>query len=322
MKEVSIIINTYNRRESLRATLESILRQDYCNYEILVIDDGSSDGTKEAIDDLIRSGRIRYVCTPRLGVAGSRNRGIELARGEFFCILDSDMICTPQLLVEVIAVFDEDPQIGIVGTWPIDGGWLSYSEVLKRMGSYTGKRLEDVQGVRGCSMTISKAMVTKVGLLDERMFFGWEDADICWRAILAGFRVVYLNDILSFHMSERSSRSRLSQGQFAYEQLKNKLLTHLKLAPRRTLLECLLRELMRTIRKCVCKPFLCGSLVRAWIWNMRHLSEVLRERSGYYSGQTGNGGRKLYSLLQLDKEHDRMFRNYRLEFERAIESRP
>ena len=93
---VSIVIPTYQRRESLKITLESVLSQSYQNYEILIIDDGSKDGTREMIYNL-KDQRIIYIWQNNTGgTANPRNKGILSARGEWIECLDSDDIWTSE----------------------------------------------------------------------------------------------------------------------------------------------------------------------------------------------------------------------------------
>ncbi len=88
MPKVSICIPTYNRRDYLRETLESIFVQTYKDYEVVMVDDGSTDGTEQ----MIKKSKypIRYFWQENLGVAKARNKLIELAKGEYITFIDSD----------------------------------------------------------------------------------------------------------------------------------------------------------------------------------------------------------------------------------------
>ncbi|WMJ72090.1 glycosyltransferase family 2 protein [Cytophagaceae bacterium ABcell3] len=92
----SIIIPTYNRAKLLKKAVDSVLSQTYPHYEILIIDDGSNDGTQDMVykvfsEDLLNK-KIRYVNHPHKGVGYARNKGLEIAQGDFIAYLDSDNI--------------------------------------------------------------------------------------------------------------------------------------------------------------------------------------------------------------------------------------
>ena len=109
---ISVVIPTYNSAEFLVQALNSVLNQTYTNYEIIVIDDGSTDNTSQAIESY-RS-QIKYFYQDNQGVAAARNKGMELARGEFVAFLDADDLFLPQKLRQQIATFTANPDAGMV----------------------------------------------------------------------------------------------------------------------------------------------------------------------------------------------------------------
>ncbi|OQW37439.1 MAG: hypothetical protein A4E19_13630 [Nitrospira sp. SG-bin1] len=114
---VSVVIPTYNRGYCLQRCLDSVLIQSYQNVEILLIDDGSEDGTGELVKRLYDGDiRIRYVYKNNKGVAAARNHGLRLAGGEFVALLDSDDIWKPWKLELQLAVMAHLPEVGMVWT--------------------------------------------------------------------------------------------------------------------------------------------------------------------------------------------------------------
>lgn len=100
---ISVIIPTFNRAVQVQAALKSVLAQTYPEFEVIIVDDGSTDGTGEAIQEMISSPgtgeeRIRYFFQPNQGSSVSRNKGIEQARGEWISFLDSDDVWLPEKL--------------------------------------------------------------------------------------------------------------------------------------------------------------------------------------------------------------------------------
>jgi glycosyltransferase involved in cell wall biosynthesis len=114
---VSVVVPTFNRAYCIENTINSALSQTYDHLELIIIDDGSYDRTEELI--LSKFGadpRVRYVFKPNGGVSNARNHGIQLARGEFIALLDSDDIWEPWKLELQVAVMNHLPHVGMVWT--------------------------------------------------------------------------------------------------------------------------------------------------------------------------------------------------------------
>ena len=113
MPRVSVIIPTYNRAGYLCESIESVLTQTYTDYEIIVVDDGSTDDTEEVLQLWIADGTIHYVWQENRGESAARNHGIELAIGEYIAFLDSDDLFMPTKLEEQVAYLDNHPEVGM-----------------------------------------------------------------------------------------------------------------------------------------------------------------------------------------------------------------
>ena len=112
--KVSIIIRTYNRGYIIGEAIESALNQTYGNFEIIVVDDGSSDGTAEAVERF-RSDKIRYIRHDQnCGVSAAGNTGIKAAKGDIIAHLDSDDLWKPEMLSSLVDVLRRHRQIGAV----------------------------------------------------------------------------------------------------------------------------------------------------------------------------------------------------------------
>jgi glycosyltransferase involved in cell wall biosynthesis len=109
--QVSVIVPVYNGERFLAEAIDSILAQTYPSYEIIVVDDGSTDRT-HAIAELYPS--VKYLFQANAGTAAARNRGIEIARGEFLAFLDADDLWLPDKLSLQMAAFEADPALEIV----------------------------------------------------------------------------------------------------------------------------------------------------------------------------------------------------------------
>ena len=114
MSTVSIVIPTFNRRNYITIALDSVLAQTYTNYEIIIIDDGSSDNTKEVLTPYWD--KIRYFYQDNRGIPATRNRGIREAKGDYIAFLDSDDYWLPEKLERQIDYFEKNPHCGMVAT--------------------------------------------------------------------------------------------------------------------------------------------------------------------------------------------------------------
>lgn len=109
---VSVIVPAYNSERFIRASLQSVIEQSYTDYEVIVVDDGSRDGTRAAI--LSVNGPIRYVHQQNQGPAAARNTGIGCATGELICFLDADDLWAPEKLQTQVAFMEQHPDVGLV----------------------------------------------------------------------------------------------------------------------------------------------------------------------------------------------------------------
>jgi len=110
--KISVIIPAYNSERHVRTALESVRQQSYRDYEVIVIDDGSTDDTKPVVLGFDPS--IRYLYQSNQGAAAARNTGIGAARGELICFLDADDSWSPDKLHTQLAFMEQHPEVGLV----------------------------------------------------------------------------------------------------------------------------------------------------------------------------------------------------------------
>jgi glycosyltransferase involved in cell wall biosynthesis len=114
---VSVIIPAFNAERYIEAAIASILAQSYTDFEVLVIDDGSTDGTAEKIKSLQADVRVRYFYQANQGPSAARNYGVALAAGRLLTCMDADDISHPERLQKQIDFMDSHPHIGVCGSW-------------------------------------------------------------------------------------------------------------------------------------------------------------------------------------------------------------
>lgn len=112
--KVSVIIPTYNSKKFLCAAIDSVLSQSYDNYEIVVVDDGSTDNTQQLMNEYIGNNKIRYIRQRNRGVSAARNLGATKSDGIYLCFLDSDDLFLKDNLRQKAKILDEDADICLV----------------------------------------------------------------------------------------------------------------------------------------------------------------------------------------------------------------
>lgn len=188
---VSVVVGAYNAQDTLGATISSVLTQTYPSWELIVVDDGSTDDTARLVEAY--GDRVRLIRKPNGGVASARNAAIQEARGELIAWLDADDQLLPHYLDQAVA------------TWTAAGGGRTIvtSEALRL--THTGLRTvllpdpfprrEDQRrrilqsNFIGIFALYPQALHDEIGMLDDRLRHA-EDYDLWLRAILAGWSVV------------------------------------------------------------------------------------------------------------------------------------
>jgi len=185
----SIIIPAYNRADSVLQTLQSCFDQTYADFEIIVVDDGSTDTTLTVLN-AIQDARVRVVSQANAGPAAARNQGMRLSRGQYLAFLDSDDSWYPEFLEMSNKVLDEQGEVLVYGQIVVDRGvgryWVKPDRALAR-----AEPIYDYLYVHGgfiqtSTMVIPKALADKVQW-NESVTFGDNDqfAIDCWRTGIA-----------------------------------------------------------------------------------------------------------------------------------------
>lgn len=210
---VSVIIPNWNGAVHLPTCLESLRRQTWQDFEVIVVDNGSRDGSLELLARDYPEVRVLALGENR-GFAGACNAGIRAARGEFVVLLNNDTEADPRWLEEVVAAFRRHPEAGMVASkmllfdrrdtfhtagdyYRVDGRPGNRGVWQTDRGQYD--REEYVFSACGGSAAYRKSMLEDVGLLDEDFFYSCEDVDLAWRAQLAGWRCVYAPRAVVYH---------------------------------------------------------------------------------------------------------------------------
>ena len=216
---VSVITPTFNRADYLPFAVESVLSQSVSDFELIVIDDGSTDGTAELMERYLADSRIRYLKQENQGQSVARNRGIAEARGQFICFLDSDNAWVSTKLENSLKAFEEHPEADIVyGDFiTIDGE--GHEHGVNRMARYSGRITPQLLRDNFVSMNTT---MTRKRCFDE--MGGFDSADRLaedyglWLRFSTRYQFLYVPAVLGYYRvmenqisSDKESRFRANE---------------------------------------------------------------------------------------------------------------
>lgn len=195
-KFVSVVVASYNMGKYLPMAVQSVLAQTYPHLEVNVVDDGSTDNTREVIRQFDGDPRVRYHHQENGGQAKAKNKGIIEAKGNFIAFLDADDLWTPDKLEKQLPLFDASEKIGVVYT-----NFLCVDEKgsplpTQKRSHYTGRissRLLVDNFVTGMSSMVRKKCFDAVGLFDESIPMGI-DYDL-WLRISTKYEFEFLDEV-------------------------------------------------------------------------------------------------------------------------------
>ncbi len=217
LPKVSVIIVNYNGLDYLEPCLTSVLAQDYPNYQVVMVDNGSTDGSAEFVEHrfpeikVVRTGvNLGFGCACNLGAQADRAFP---TRGKYLAFLNPDTIVEPDWLGPLVQALEYDAEVGLATAkillhsqpgrintcgneihfagFPACRGWMLPSSEITST--------EDVFSVSGAAFVIQRIVFDKIGGFDGRFFLYLEDNDLSWRARLAGYRSICVPDSLVYH---------------------------------------------------------------------------------------------------------------------------
>jgi hypothetical protein len=213
--DVAVVIVNWNGKEYLEPCLRAVLAQTYHKMEVVVVDNGSTDGSAELVVE--RFPGVRVLANDRnVGFAVANNQAIESTGTEFVALLNNDAIPDPEWLANLVTAMEEDPEVGSCASkilladrpdvidstgieintvgiaWGRGGGWPETTASLNAA--------EYVFGASGGAALYRRTMLSEIGLFDPDFFAYLEDADLAWRARLAGWLCLYVPSARVYHV--------------------------------------------------------------------------------------------------------------------------
>lgn len=216
MSKVSVLVPSYNCAHYLPQALDSALGQTFTDFEILVIDDGSTDNTRAVVEEYRKRhpDKIRYIHQENQGLACARNAGLRNARGEYIALLDADDQWLPERLEAGVRAIEIDNRIGLVHSDTIiiskEGEPLKkkWKKKYKMSGHIFLSLFLRKTHISCPTVLFRKECCARVGLFDENLTrLGCEDREL-WLRIAQKYTIVYINKILACYRVSKSSMSR------------------------------------------------------------------------------------------------------------------
>ena len=193
--KISVIIPTYNRKHTLQRAIDSVLAQTFKPYEIIIVDDGSKDGTKEWL--LQNYPSVQYIHQPNNGVSSARNKGIQISQGSWIALLDSDDEWMPEKLEYQSRFLEVNRDSSFCHTneiWIRNGVRVNQMKKHKKYGGDIFKHCLDICRISPSSSIINKDVFEEVGAFDESLTV-CEDYDL-WLRVTAKFNILFLDEPL------------------------------------------------------------------------------------------------------------------------------
>lgn len=216
---ISVIIPLYNKEKSIVSTIESVLTQSYTDWELIIVDDGSTDNSLAVLKDFVAQSHITHqtlhiIHQKNGGVCSARNRGIKEAKGEYVALLDGDDIWDTEYLSEQIRMIADYPDAAM---WGINYAETYNGQLVRKLATalpdgYRGyvenyfqmpTRVSDL--FCSSSVVIRRKVFDQVGMFDERIKYA-EDLDM-WFRIIAMRQVAFYDRYLVYYRFEAENRA-------------------------------------------------------------------------------------------------------------------
>lgn len=222
----SVVILNWNGRDYLEACLTALMAQEPPPDRVVLVDNGSSDGSAEFVRERFPQVAVREN-GGNLGFAAGNNAALRDETAEVVVLLNPDVVLSSGALAALAGALDTEPSIGIAGAklWYPDGetiqhggGYITHPQALPghygigRPDAGDHDAAREVEYVIGAATALRRSMLDEIGLLDEGYFLYFEDVDLCARARRAGYRVVYRPQATGVHVESATA----AKGSFAY----------------------------------------------------------------------------------------------------------
>ena len=231
--KASVVILTRNRKDQLRETIENSLNQFYSPLEVVVIDNGSSDGTRKMCEEQFGDNRIVYrALEENRGVAGGRNVGIKEAEGKILVFIDDDAVFSDaKAVLRAVNLFEERENLGAIAFKSIDADSkrVVWQEIPLKDRDRDYNKEQATSYFVGVGHAIKREVFETVGIYSDRFTYAFEELDLSFRIIDAGYSIIYKPEIEVLH--KNSAESRIPDLNYWKKMLENRIRTSIRNLP-------------------------------------------------------------------------------------------
>jgi O-antigen biosynthesis protein len=202
----SVVVCAHQAQDTIEECLHSVTGLDYPNYEVLVVDDGSTDATAQ----IARRFPVRLLCRDHLGLAGARNVGLEQAKGEYVAYIDADAQADPDWLTYLALALEVPGTAGAGGPNPVPPDDPPVAQCVSRApGGPIHVLLDDerAEHVPGCNMAFWRERLLEIGGFDPLYRAAGDDVDVCWKLLDRGYNIRFHPSALVWHRRRDSVRA-------------------------------------------------------------------------------------------------------------------
>ncbi len=302
VKKVSVIILTYNGKRLLEQFLWSVKKLDYSNYEVIILDNGSTDGSFDFVKNSFPEFKI-FKNETNAGFSEGCNIAAQHASGDYLLFVANDMEVDSNLIKEMVKTVESDPTIAVCGskTMKLDvndtrskiidnvGGELDIlgfgsprgiDEVDKKQWDFE----TNVFFAYGCPSLIKREVFDKVGGFDPEYFALYEDIDLCWRVKLTGYKIWVNPSAICYHKGSVTVKTVFDRAAIRFLAEKNILRTLLKNYSTSTLIRILPQYIAILSSEmffyfAIRRNNMALALVKSVIWNITHIKSALYLRA-------------------------------------------
>lgn len=297
---VSIIIVNFNGKAVLGDCLKSLEGLKYPNWELIFVDNGSSDNSQNIVKDFKLSYKnfILVQNDKNLGFAPANNQGVKKSQGEYILLLNNDTKVIPDFLDKMISKMQQDNTIGAMqpkiflmdqdnlldnaGAFLTRTGFLNHWGFMQRDSEEFNSE-KYIFSAKGACLLTRKKLVDKIGLFDDDFVSYFEESDFCFRVWLAGFTIIFYPQTHIYHKLGATSK-KMNQIFVNFNAFKNRILSLLKNLSAMNLFFILIPHIIIVFFLGVYYTFKlelkkAGMIYQCLLWNIIHLPQSLRKRS-------------------------------------------
>lgn len=319
-KKVSIIVVNWNGKQFLKDCLLSLKRIDYSNYEVVVVDNASTDGSQTYVKRFYSWVRL-IEAKENLGYVGGNNLGIAKTNGEYIFILNNDVKVEKSCLMILVKRLESDAKIVCVqpklceyknrklldsaGSYWTDSGFLYHYGRLKKADLPIYNRPMEIYSAKGAAMLLKRKIINQVGgAFDADFFIYFEETDLCHRLWLSGYKVIYEPKAVIYHVVAGDTSREFSSSWTLYLSLRNRLCSFIKNFELINLIKILLITsmiyfLLALVYLLTFKFSLVKAIFAAVWWNFRNLRSTLEKRGFIQNRLRKKSDNQLFNKLKL-----------------------